>query len=295
MAKLGVGLAFANLKPAEAIRSEVERYREAWAEEQGGEPPQPFLQTIVFVDESADRALELADRYGEASYHVSLEHYAMAADDFGTAKGYEWYREFRVVPGTEFARAPDHYAKKTIYGTPDQVLERFDGHGERLPLALAAGAGDQAGLHAPRRDDRAAPRRDLPARRGRARDDAPRAGRRVRGRRLRPLPRHARRRPLDRRPRRDEHADRDRELVPGLGSRALPRRARADLPAEGRPAGPAVRVPGVRHGRDGRAGDEGRVARALGRGGAGAPRRGVGARDERAARAGVRRAALRRP
>ena len=50
----------------------------------------------------------------------------MAADDFGTAKGYEWYREFRVVPGTEFARAPDHYAKKTIYGTPDQVLERFD-------------------------------------------------------------------------------------------------------------------------------------------------------------------------
>ena len=126
MAKLGVGLAFSNLKPAEAMRGELERYREAWAEEQGGEPPQPFLQTTVFVDESADRALELANRYGEASYHVSLEHYAMAAEDFGTAKGYEYYREFRVEPGTEFAQAPDHYAKKAIYGTPDQVLERFD-------------------------------------------------------------------------------------------------------------------------------------------------------------------------
>jgi alkanesulfonate monooxygenase SsuD/methylene tetrahydromethanopterin reductase-like flavin-dependent oxidoreductase (luciferase family) len=126
MARLGVGLAFANLKPAEAMRGELERYREAWAEEQGGEPPQPFLQATVFVDESADRALELANRYGEASYHVSLSHYAIADADFGTAKGYEYYREFRVEPGTEFAQAPDHYAKKAIYGTPDQVLERFD-------------------------------------------------------------------------------------------------------------------------------------------------------------------------
>ena len=78
------------------------------------------------MDESADRALELANRYGEASYHVSLAHYAMADADFGTAKGYEYYRELRVEPDTEFARAPDHYAKKAIYGTPDQVLERFD-------------------------------------------------------------------------------------------------------------------------------------------------------------------------
>src|SRR5207237_6870796 len=105
---------------------ELERYREAWAEERDGEPPQPFLQTIVFVDSSADRALELANRYGEASYRVSLEHYAMAEADFGTAQGYEYYRELRVEPGTEFARAPDHYAKKAIYGTPDPVLERFD-------------------------------------------------------------------------------------------------------------------------------------------------------------------------
>jgi alkanesulfonate monooxygenase SsuD/methylene tetrahydromethanopterin reductase-like flavin-dependent oxidoreductase (luciferase family) len=125
-ARLGVGLMFANLKPAEVMRAELERYREAWAEERDSEPPQPFLQTVVFVDESADRALELANRYGEASYHVSVEHYAMASDDFGTAKGYEYYRELRVEPGTEFDKAPDHYARKAIYGTPDQVLERFD-------------------------------------------------------------------------------------------------------------------------------------------------------------------------
>src|SRR5205085_4966158 len=99
---------FANLKPSEAMRGELEAYREAWIAEQDGEPPQPFLQTVVFVDESADRALELANRYGEASYRVSLEHYAMAEADFGTAKGYEYYRDFRVEPDTEFAQAPDH-------------------------------------------------------------------------------------------------------------------------------------------------------------------------------------------
>lgn len=128
MAKLGLGLMFANLKSPEVMKVELEPYLETWRETHGPDsaPPRPWLQTVVFVDESADRALELANKYGEASYHVSVEHYGMAQSDFGTAKGYEYYRELRVAPGTEFDRAPDHFAKKVLHGTPQQVLGRFD-------------------------------------------------------------------------------------------------------------------------------------------------------------------------
>jgi alkanesulfonate monooxygenase SsuD/methylene tetrahydromethanopterin reductase-like flavin-dependent oxidoreductase (luciferase family) len=119
---------FVNVKPSEEMKADLDRYRSAWRDAHGpdSEPPQPLVSAVVFVDENAGRALELANKYARASYHCAIDHYGMTDPDFGTVKGYEHYKQMRVAAGTEFDQAPDHFAKKVFYGTPEQVLERFE-------------------------------------------------------------------------------------------------------------------------------------------------------------------------
>lgn len=132
MAELELGVMFVIVKPPELIQADLMRYRRAWVEAHGihNAPPQPILSAVVLVDESADRALELAQRYEQASHRVAVEHYGMAHPEFGTVKGYEYYRQLRATPEPPVNQPP----ATVIYGTPKQVLERFDDFKQRLDM-----------------------------------------------------------------------------------------------------------------------------------------------------------------
>ena len=69
-----------------------------------------------------------------------------------------------------------------------------------------------------------------------------------------------RRRDGDERPRRDQPADRHRQLLLRLDARGLHHRPGQPRRAEGRPGDPPARVPGDRHRRDGRADHQGGLA-----------------------------------
>jgi alkanesulfonate monooxygenase SsuD/methylene tetrahydromethanopterin reductase-like flavin-dependent oxidoreductase (luciferase family) len=127
VAKAGLGMMLIiNLKPVHMIEKDVGRYRQTWSEIHGDDvaPPQPLVSVVVVVDESEERALEVAKRHNVTSHQVAVQHYGMAKPDFGMTKGYEFYRALRTVP--EAGAAADLPPATVIYGTPDQVLRRLE-------------------------------------------------------------------------------------------------------------------------------------------------------------------------
>ena len=135
-AGLGVGAMFIIVKPLEAIQADWHRYQEAWSTIHGDVPPPGgYLSAAVVVDESAERATELALKHGKAAHQVAVRHYGMADDDFGTAKGYGFYQLMRTTEdGNAAPGVPERPPATIIYGTPDQVLEQIDAYRRALDL-----------------------------------------------------------------------------------------------------------------------------------------------------------------
>ena len=80
----------------------------------------------MVVDEDAARAEEMAYKYIGGYYHSVMQHYEMQSEQFGTKKGYEFYRNV----GAYIERhGPDGAARDFVklmpWGTPEQVLEKL--------------------------------------------------------------------------------------------------------------------------------------------------------------------------
>ncbi|HWF80885.1 MAG TPA: LLM class flavin-dependent oxidoreductase [Streptosporangiaceae bacterium] len=124
VAQSGLGMMLIIFKPVHMIAADVRRYRQTWTQTHGDDsnPPQPLLSVVVVVDESAERAAYVATKHNSDSHRVAVEHYGMADQDFGTARGYEYYQLMRAVPGAGQDTAP----ATVVYGTPEQVLGRLE-------------------------------------------------------------------------------------------------------------------------------------------------------------------------
>ncbi|MDG2023428.1 MAG: LLM class flavin-dependent oxidoreductase [Actinomycetota bacterium] len=126
MARLGAGLLVIPQKPWDVVAADVAAYEKTWALEHPDKPPPPPLSGgFVFVDESADRAAELAHQYIGSYYNSILQHYELATRSNFDVKGYEFYTnvadhvENRGVDG-----AADDFVSLMPWGTPDQVIEK---------------------------------------------------------------------------------------------------------------------------------------------------------------------------
>lgn len=99
---------------------------DAWHEAHPGETPvAPFASNLVFIDESGDRARELARVYTGRTFAAAVKNYEMTSDHHGTIKGYESYSSLRMTPEqAEVAIANAH--KNSIAGTPREVLEQLE-------------------------------------------------------------------------------------------------------------------------------------------------------------------------
>jgi alkanesulfonate monooxygenase SsuD/methylene tetrahydromethanopterin reductase-like flavin-dependent oxidoreductase (luciferase family) len=98
----------------------------AWHEAHpGDEPVAPFVSNIVFVDESSDRARELARVYTGRTFAAAVKNYEMTSEHHGTIKGYESYSSLRMTPEQAQA-AIENAHKSSIAGTPNEVLEQLE-------------------------------------------------------------------------------------------------------------------------------------------------------------------------
>ncbi len=126
MAKLGVGLLVIPQKPWSMVKQDFEVYHQVYRETNGCEAPPPLCGGFFFVDRDAARAEELAYRYIGDYYRTVMKHYEMTDASFGTARGYEFYRnvgghiEKRGLDG-----AAADFAALMPWGTPEQVLEKL--------------------------------------------------------------------------------------------------------------------------------------------------------------------------
>ncbi|MGA8872258.1 MAG: LLM class flavin-dependent oxidoreductase [Candidatus Acidiferrales bacterium] len=126
-AKLGLGLLVIVQKAWNLVKADFELYHKCWNEfHPNVEPPKPFCSGFCFVDESADRAEELARKYLAANYREALDHYEMFGKHFDHTKSYERYADLsKYLREIGADKAVEDYIQLMPWGTPQQVLEKL--------------------------------------------------------------------------------------------------------------------------------------------------------------------------
>ena len=101
----------------------------------------------TFVDESADRAEDMARKYIADYFRSVLKHYEFASPHMKTTKGYEYYGKITdkiaEVGEEQFVQ---FFMSLQVFGTPEQCLERILGVRERLSSETFVGVFSYAGM-----------------------------------------------------------------------------------------------------------------------------------------------------
>ena len=126
-AKLGVQMMAFNYKAPEKQKQELDDYAALFQKLHGYAPRPPLLTEITICDHDGKRARENAEKY-VAGYCASvLHHYEMLGDHYKEAKGYKAYGDavdmMKAAGKENIAKA---YVEQQIWGTPDQMLRKFE-------------------------------------------------------------------------------------------------------------------------------------------------------------------------
>jgi alkanesulfonate monooxygenase SsuD/methylene tetrahydromethanopterin reductase-like flavin-dependent oxidoreductase (luciferase family) len=129
MAKLGVGLLVIPQKPWEMVAEDFEVYHQVWAQTHGAQsrPPDPLCGGFFFVDESADRAEEMAHKHIGRYYHSVMDHYELRTGHLEGKKGYEFYENIhKHIESRSDDGAAQDFVRLMPFGTPEQVVEKIE-------------------------------------------------------------------------------------------------------------------------------------------------------------------------
>jgi alkanesulfonate monooxygenase SsuD/methylene tetrahydromethanopterin reductase-like flavin-dependent oxidoreductase (luciferase family) len=112
-------------KHAEMVGKPGDPWYDVWvATHKDVPPPKPFMSNMTFVDESADRAWELARKYVAMTFRWAVKHYEMTSKHHGSIKGYESYSQIVMDP-KDIDAAAENVAGLAIAGTAQQVLDKY--------------------------------------------------------------------------------------------------------------------------------------------------------------------------
>ncbi|MCZ6618115.1 MAG: LLM class flavin-dependent oxidoreductase [Gammaproteobacteria bacterium] len=127
MAKMGVGLLIIPQKPWPVVSKELEQYRNTFRAATGTDAPAPYCAGWTFVDESADRAEELARRYISGYWETVIKHYEFDKDHLKNTPGYEFHGEMydRLNAPGGMEQMTNFFIDLQLWGTPDQVFEKI--------------------------------------------------------------------------------------------------------------------------------------------------------------------------
>jgi alkanesulfonate monooxygenase SsuD/methylene tetrahydromethanopterin reductase-like flavin-dependent oxidoreductase (luciferase family) len=127
MAELGIGVLVIPQKPWETVQADLAEYNRVFNEVNGTDGPPPFSGGMVVCDASADRAEELAREYIGANDASVMRHYEFGDAPHEGVKGYEFYTNIsRYIDRHGMQGAIDDYVNLMPWGTPEQVLEKFE-------------------------------------------------------------------------------------------------------------------------------------------------------------------------
>jgi alkanesulfonate monooxygenase SsuD/methylene tetrahydromethanopterin reductase-like flavin-dependent oxidoreductase (luciferase family) len=113
-------------KSANEEMSSEDAWLESWMKHRPDETPvAPFMSNLVFIDESPDKALELASTYATQTFRMAIKNYELTSSHHGTIKGYESYSNV-VMKEEDVEKAMEGVVANSVYGNPQQVLEKLD-------------------------------------------------------------------------------------------------------------------------------------------------------------------------
>ena len=123
------------------MMEKAERYAEAakrWA---------LFVAGWTFVDESADRAREMARKYIAGYFRSVLKHYEFASPHMKTTKGYEYYGKITdKIAEVGEEQFVEFFMSLQVYGTPQECLDRILSVRERLSSESFIGVFSYTGM-----------------------------------------------------------------------------------------------------------------------------------------------------
>ena len=126
-ALIGAQMMQFNYKPIEVHAEEIKAYATAYRQHHNQAAPIPIITDISLCDSNADRAAENGQKYLRNYLLSVMHHYEMLGDHFKDAKGYEEYGEAADAMREMGVDAiADGYLEKQSWGTPQQMLERFE-------------------------------------------------------------------------------------------------------------------------------------------------------------------------
>lgn len=127
MARLGTGVLVVPQKPWNLVQEETAQYRSTYRETIGEEPPAPIVAGWTFVDESADRAEEMARKYIGGYWDSVIAHYEFDKPHLKSTPGYEFHGMMydRLTRPGGMEKMTDFYVGLQPWGTPDQILEKI--------------------------------------------------------------------------------------------------------------------------------------------------------------------------
>ena len=126
MAKMGVGILIVPQKPWPVVQKELTKYRSTFFAATGEQAPAPYCAGWMFIDDSADRAEEMARRYIGAYWDSVIDHYEFNKDHLKNTSGYEFHGEMydRLNAPGGMQKMTDFYVDLQIWGTPGQVFDK---------------------------------------------------------------------------------------------------------------------------------------------------------------------------
>ena len=127
MAKLGTGVLIVPQKAWHLVEADCASYRATYRSAIGSEPPPPVCAGWVFVDESADRAEEMARTYIAGYWRSIVDHYEFNLPDLANTPGYEFHGQMyeRLNSPGGMEKMTDFYVNLQPWGTPDQVYDKI--------------------------------------------------------------------------------------------------------------------------------------------------------------------------
>ncbi len=127
MAEMGVGILIVPQKPWKAVEQELQDYRDVYRDANDAEPPPPLVAGWTLVDESADRAEEMARTYIGGYWDSIIKHYQFDQPHLKDTPGYEHHGlmyDRLMAPGGMEAMT-DFFVGLQLWGTPEQVVEKI--------------------------------------------------------------------------------------------------------------------------------------------------------------------------
>jgi alkanesulfonate monooxygenase SsuD/methylene tetrahydromethanopterin reductase-like flavin-dependent oxidoreductase (luciferase family) len=105
----------------------IEEWRGLHREKHGTEPGPPLLQDFVYCHEDQDEAQRVAHERISRYFLSVIKHYDFAGSHWRHTKGYETYQVGAdMIREAGMENAADAYVEANVYGTPQQIVEKYE-------------------------------------------------------------------------------------------------------------------------------------------------------------------------